>query len=77
MHGGEDVAPPRREQRRSRRLLGREEGEDVAEHAVLQLAQAVADAGGGLGLGAIHRAARFHGGPEDAAPLISLYIWSG
>jgi hypothetical protein len=40
--GGEESAPPRREKRRARRLPGRQEGEDVPEHAVLQLAQAVA-----------------------------------
>jgi hypothetical protein len=38
---GEDVAPPGGERGRSRGLFGWEEGEDVAEHAVSEIAQAV------------------------------------
>mgnify|MGYP003703256669 CR=1 FL=1 len=40
--GGERVVPPRREHRRARRLIRREERQDVADHAVAQRAQPVA-----------------------------------
>jgi hypothetical protein len=73
--GGEDVAPPRREERRACRLVGRQEGEDVDEHAVLQLAQAVAAVGGfdRLAAGSIHHC----GGFDRLAVPVSVRVCRG
>jgi len=43
----EPVAPPPRERRGARRLVGWQEGEHVAEHGVLEPAQPVAAAAAG------------------------------